>query len=302
MEKGVNNPHDKFFKALLSDKESAVAFLKLSLDKETLDALDLESITLVNTHFISSELEESFSDIILSAKLLNSEANCYVSILLEHKSYKDDYVEFQVLSYLSQAYQRQIKNGEQLQLIIPIIYYHGEEKWSPPQMVDHFKVEPKLLKYVPNFERIFINLMSLTETAIDSIADTFLHPALQLQRNRFDQQKAVENFARIVQSLSPYTSRNLLQSFFVYSISVYNFDRTSLIEIIENIPSKLKSDIMSLYDQIKYEGEIKGEINGERKGKIEVVIKSHENSLSIEMISNITGLSETEVKQILNIN
>ncbi|MBK8388224.1 MAG: Rpn family recombination-promoting nuclease/putative transposase [Saprospiraceae bacterium] len=131
MEKGVNNPHDKFFKALLSDKESAVAFLKLSLDKETLDALDLESITLVNTHFISPELEESFSDIILSAKLLNSEANCYVSILLEHKSYKDDYVEFQVLSYLSQAYQRQIKNGEQLQLIIPIIYYHG--RWSPPR-------------------------------------------------------------------------------------------------------------------------------------------------------------------------
>ncbi len=39
MEKGVNNPHDKFFKALLSDKESAVAFLKLSLEKETLDAI-----------------------------------------------------------------------------------------------------------------------------------------------------------------------------------------------------------------------------------------------------------------------
>ncbi|MBK8635436.1 MAG: Rpn family recombination-promoting nuclease/putative transposase [Saprospiraceae bacterium] len=189
MEKGVNNPHDKFFKALLSDKESAVAFLKLSLEKETLDALDLESITLVNTHFISPELEESFSDIILSAKLLNSEANCYVSILLEHKSYKDDYVEFQVLYYLSQAYQRQIKNGEQLQLIIPIIYYHGEEEWSPPPMVDHFKVEPTLLKYIPNFERIFINLMSLTESAIDSIANTFLHPALQLQRNRFDQKK-----------------------------------------------------------------------------------------------------------------
>ena len=66
MEKGVNNPHDKFFKALLSDKESAVAFLKLSLEKETLDALDLESITLVNTHFISSELELKSSSLNLS--------------------------------------------------------------------------------------------------------------------------------------------------------------------------------------------------------------------------------------------
>ncbi|HMS69129.1 MAG TPA: hypothetical protein PKD18_13370 [Saprospiraceae bacterium] len=57
---------------------------------------------------------------------------------------------------------------------------------------------------------------------------------------------------------------------------------------------------MSLYDQIKYEGEIKGAIKGERKKTIEIVVKSNENGLSISLISNITGLPEEEIKQILN--
>jgi len=57
---------------------------------------------------------------------------------------------------------------------------------------------------------------------------------------------------------------------------------------------------MNLYDQIKEEGKMEGKIEGERKKTIEIVVKSYENGLSISMISNIMGLLEEEIKQILN--
>ncbi len=44
---------------------------------------------------------------------------------------------------------------------------------------------------------------------------------------------------------------------------------------------------------------VKGEKIGIQKQKIEVVRKSHDNVLSIPLISNITNLSEEEVVQIL---
>ena len=203
MNEKLNNPHDKFFKALLSDKSSAITFLQFCLPPEQLSLLDLDSIVLTNTNFISPELEESFSDIILQVGLKDKAEDCYISILLEHKSYKDPYVDFQVMYYLAQAYYRQIKNKEPLKLILPIVYYHGEEKWEMKPIDTLFDVNQELKKYLPSFDKIFIDLIAMPEEEIDKLANTFLHPVVQLQRNRFDLPKSAENFKRIIQSLSP---------------------------------------------------------------------------------------------------
>ncbi len=55
---------------------------------------------------------------------------------------------------------------------------------------------------------------------------------------------------------------------------------------------------MSIYDQIKFEGKIEGKMEVKR----EVVLKSFECCLQIELISNITGFTESEIQDILKHN
>jgi len=89
--------------------------------------------------------------------------SCFLSLLLEHKSYKDELAPLQILTYLGNAYQQQIKNKEPLTLILPVIYYHGKESWEPKGVDFLFNKYPKnLLKYLPKFNMELIDLASLS--------------------------------------------------------------------------------------------------------------------------------------------
>jgi predicted transposase/invertase (TIGR01784 family) len=99
MEK-INNPHDKFVKDLLSDKEMAVSFLESYLPAHVLEIIDLATLEFTTTNFITPEFQEYFSDIIFKVKSKKGKTAYYVSILIEHKSYPDKLTLFQIGAYL----------------------------------------------------------------------------------------------------------------------------------------------------------------------------------------------------------
>jgi len=68
MEK-LNNPHDKFFKALMSNEERARTLLNGFLPNELCEQLDFDSLKHQNGSFVSKELSEYFSDVVFSIKL-----------------------------------------------------------------------------------------------------------------------------------------------------------------------------------------------------------------------------------------
>ncbi|HRF42401.1 MAG TPA: Rpn family recombination-promoting nuclease/putative transposase, partial [Saprospiraceae bacterium] len=64
----VHNPHDSFFKSLMHNRETALAFLEEFLPDEVKDVLDLQSLELANTTFLTDELKQYFSDIVFKLK------------------------------------------------------------------------------------------------------------------------------------------------------------------------------------------------------------------------------------------
>jgi predicted transposase/invertase (TIGR01784 family) len=61
---------------------------------------------------------------------MKSGDDAYCAVLIEHKSYKDPYAGFQIGEYLFSAYRHQIKNKDHFKIIIPILFYHHEQKWE----------------------------------------------------------------------------------------------------------------------------------------------------------------------------
>ena len=118
----------------------------------------------------------------------------FIYILLEHKSYIDRWVLFQLLGYIVQigererminkvkrkrirednkAHNRPVNEGietEHLTPIIPLIVYHGPENWKIPEHLSELYKGKNIYKeFVPDFNFKVINLNNYDESQIKGI-------------------------------------------------------------------------------------------------------------------------------------
>ena len=76
---------------------------------------------------------------------------------------------------------------------------------------------------------------------------------------------------------------------------------------IEASPSSIKNIIMTTYEKLIAKGEevgikkgkLEGKLEGKIEGKIEVILNGHRNGLDFDILANITGLTEEEVRKVI---
>ncbi len=149
----ISNPHDRFFKSAFSDKEVAAGFIREFLPEEITGELDLDSIELEGNTYINKNLKEHVSDLVYRCKFKKKtdetgakgepkQDEVWISFLLEHKSFPVYFVFKQLLEYILGIWKGLIKQKKPLVLVLPIVVYHGKEKWKRRKMEDYF--------YLPN--------------------------------------------------------------------------------------------------------------------------------------------------------
>ena len=84
----AHHPHDKYFKAMMSMKRTAVELLQYALDTKTFAQLELETLRPATDSYIDQTLRESFSDVVYTCNLSDG-APIRLSFLFEHKSDKE---------------------------------------------------------------------------------------------------------------------------------------------------------------------------------------------------------------------
>lgn len=260
--------------------------------------MDLSSLKVKKESYLNEELKEFFSDLILEV-VLNSkyDTKLELALLFEHKSYPDKFVLIQIGYYIFSHYLKAIKNKKPLVLIIPIVYYHCRQKWRVPKLVKLFTEYGKsLTKYLPQFEYLFFSLNEIPKERLVHIRNAMLTVALVAQRSSSNQKELLEEIGRIINAIPV---ENLDWNFFelilVYFVGITDLRASEVIEIVEKLNTPIKEKAMTTLDRLVE----KGKIEGRMEEKVEVVLKSFSNGLSISLISNITSLSEGEVEKIL---
>ncbi len=127
----VQNPHDRFFRESFGRIEIARNYLEEYLPDDLRQLLDLSEMNLQDGSFVDEEMQAHQSDIIYQVRLHDGQT-AYIYFLFEHKSYPDPLVIFQLLRYLVRFWERQLKEGQTLSAIIPLVIYHGERAWQTP--------------------------------------------------------------------------------------------------------------------------------------------------------------------------
>ncbi len=273
MKNELNNPHDKYFRAVLSNVEIAKDFVKAFVPKEVIDALEMEYFEQVTDSFIDQDLQSSISDIIYRTRFKDMEQDVFVSLLFEHKSYCDVETIFQLHRYLPNIWEHQVRQGAKRPLVIPLVIYHGKGKWKKKGLDDFFSLPNEYFRqFLPIFDYILVDLSEYSEEEILGmhINAMVVNMAMALKFGR-NNEYLIRHFDRIVHRSLEYVDyqlgKNFLEVTFVYLISINQISDKNWDTMIEKLPKPVKSKAMTMYDRLIKKGIRKGEEIGIRKGE-----------------------------------
>ena len=203
MPKKPAKPHDEFFKATFGRLEIALDYVQKMLPAELVAELDTSKLTRVNGSYVSKTLQEYFSDLIFELPFKRQDLACNICLLFEHKSEVPTHPHLQLLRYILDGMEEQLKQKKKLSPIIPIIIYQGKKRWKVRDLSRYFVKNTEL---APAQVREFIEIlpkalnkaaMSTYEKIIAEVktqADNLL--AEERQRTAKERQRAEEALQR----------------------------------------------------------------------------------------------------------
>lgn len=238
-------------------------FLHRFLPAELSGKLDFRTLKSLDQSFLSDDMKETFADLIFECRLKEEDNGLplYLSILIEHKSNPEEYVSFQMGHYTMSGYKKQIANKvHPLKPIIPFLYYHCNQEWTPKRLVDFFDLYPEhIKKYTPDYEFVYQDIARMTDDEIRSLENNVLIPGLLMQKYHKDLQKLLDIVEELFQQLEELGSTgNLQTTYYVYLFDLLEDRKDKLMKKFEETiwPTKDRSKnyILQMLDKGKAEG------------------------------------------------
>ena len=126
-----------------------------------------------------------YLDLSVECRLSGSESEIY--IVFEHKSYPDKLTLIQVLNYCAVVWETNIRNKEPLRPIIPVVFYHGKQKFNlPTDFSDYFDVDDIIREYLVDFSVVLFDTNQHTDDDIlKSSGDLYLAASLLAMKHIF---------------------------------------------------------------------------------------------------------------------
>ena len=304
----LNNPHDKFFKAAFSILSLAKSLILQFLPQDLLDKFDLETLEIDPNSYIDDELKETFSDLVWSCCLKENQQQRKIAFLFEHKSYKPTYPHFQINDYQRNSWKTQIAANKTPIAILPIVFYHGRDKWVVETFDKYFgEVEAEMLRFLPCFDYVLINLQDYSDEYIKQIQSIFLQKTLLAFKHYFDKRYLELHILELLFNGYDNPKKEQTLSFFsifiVYLSTVSGISRQQIIEKVNYSNNNLKPKAMSIIEEFIQEGKEIGKEIGEQIGvyneKKRMTIFLYRKQMMFESIAEYVDLPIEEVKKII---
>ena len=261
--KKINNIHDKFFKTIFSFREEAEDFVKHTFPKRLVECLDFSTFKNETETYIDNELGESMSDLMYSCTY-NGLVSIKIVLLFEHKSYVEQYPHFQVLRYLLNVWENAAKQKQRPPFVVPILFYHGKQKWKYQKFTSYFEhIDKQLKRFLPNFDFLFININELGDTQIQKIFEMqTLRSALLVMKHIFEKQTFWVHFEKILKQNTEMISTEhgtaMFKTFTIYISNYLNIEPMELVEKIRKFSPEYYQNMMLMEDKTYLRGRQEG--------------------------------------------
>lgn len=287
--------HDNFIRSILANKKIARDYFKKYLPAFVSKQLDFSTLTQLTDTYLSDSLKKSMSDIVYSCRRKDGKGFVKVSLLIEHKSYPDKYTSIQIGGYIFSALQKQAQNKEPLSLVIPVLLYHGREKWQYHTLSNLFEnLDEDWKRYLPDFEYIYNDLGALTDAQVETLNNKFLTASFLALKHGFEKEWLENNAVQLLVLAAE--GPKILQKGFI----IYLYSRGRLKEkILNSLPESIKKNVMNTLDIYVEKGRKEGMEKGIEKGMEKGMEKK-----SFEVVQNLItelGLSDKQAARIAEV-
>lgn len=292
----VKNPHDLIFRQIESHIENAIDYIRGTCPLEFVQNLDMTTLCLDESSYTTTELKEYFSDLVYQCKYKGDKL-IKITLLFEHKSYIQDYPLFQILKYIINIWETQLKEKQVFTPVIPILFYHGKEEWKIKKFSAYFEgIDDFLLSFIPCFDIIFTDISRQSDGQIKN--QMFKREANKIL---FLLMKHIFHFDYLKNHLKEFLEigkkyfeseegTGFLKSILIYLYSSNKFEINTIVSTLKEISEEGGELAMTTALKLKEEGKI--------EGRIEAALKMLEHGLDINLIADCTGLSVEEIEKL----
>ena len=302
-------PHDQFFRDVYSNKQYALELLQLVLSPEDWERFDWTTL---------AAQKHGNADLVFSVALKHSSGSVNIIFLLEHKSFQNRKILQQLLRYQTILY------ADHETPIIPIVIYHGRQKWNIPRSFQQgLTPSPSqllgdnLAGKVLNFSYLLFDISQLNEEKLWSQRLPSGIIMYTLKRIWFLGDEVIGQLFIKAKDLLPRETRKVLLERICRYIS--DFDPRFDWDVLRKIEAmKIKEEDQVIYELPRFEArkrreaqqerrEFQREIQRERReaqkegleeGVKAVALKLLEKGIELKTIRDCTGLSEKELQQL----
>ncbi|MFZ4789761.1 MAG: Rpn family recombination-promoting nuclease/putative transposase [Candidatus Competibacteraceae bacterium] len=291
----LNNPHDRFFKATFGRAEVAAEFLELYLPPTVAAALNWTTLRAEKETFLDPELAQHPADLLYAVDRHDGEKS-YVYLLFEHKSYVESRINLDLLRYRVRIWEQWLKDGNTglLPVIIPVVFYHGANRWTAKrQFAETVAEAPNLQQYVPTCEYHLVDVSGYRDEALRGAV--ILQVALLTFKYIFRDElgERLPGILRLLRELEEGSSGlDFIRSLLRYLAQITGTSRLNETMLRQAVTQALTGGdemMMSLAEQWVQEGWQKGQQEGWQKGRQEGL--SSERQLVLRLVRKQFGVA-----------
>lgn len=313
-QKNNKNSHDVFVKKAMSDKNVAREFFEANLPQDILSQVDLSTLKQEKENYFDNTLGNGIVDLIYSVNFGLDKG--YLIALVEHQSTQDYKMPLRIMKYVLRICDDYLKKnkGGKIPLIYPILFYSGQKKYTAPlslyslfansERAKEFLTKPIQLVESSNFQKDDIrgrNYAGLMMYFMSKIRERDIFPFLH----------------EVIESITKISEDGDIA--YIESILYYILDKADS-EKVDGIFSEFKKAvtiehsevIMTIAERLEQRGVLKGKEvgiqigieKGREEGKLfekkQIAVNMLLKKLDEKIISESTGLSVEEIKNLKN--
>ncbi|MBD2756207.1 Rpn family recombination-promoting nuclease/putative transposase [Spirosoma validum] len=298
----LEKPHDKFFKETFSRFDVLTDFIQVFLPSEIVQKFHFDSLVRESDSYLDSQLSEYFVDLLFSINYGSQQIQ--IALLLEHKSYIEDFPHFQLNQYLLNYWTTQIKAKHPLIPVIPIIVYHGERRWKKQPVINYFgKLDNTLAAFVPSFDYVLIDLNTINDQRLSAFKTDYARLTALLLQNSRHQQRLLRIFKRFNQVFDHLTQdsvgRAFIETTFIYVYWTTNLTKDQVVTIFRKISIQTGAVAMTTAERLINEGLEKGIEQGVELATVRAIKSMLKLNMDAKTIAAALDIPLTNVNDLI---
>jgi len=304
---------NSLFNRTFSDPQNIAVFLDYVLPPMVRDVLDLSSIEIDLTNHVVAELRENFTDIIARTSIQdNSDSQgdeekkihsprVDIYILFTHEPVEDNKVFVQFFKYMYTMWQEDLSLDRPLRLIIPLVFYYGEEPWTTPtSFALRFPFPGQLQGFLMDYGYVLFNALEVDfiQKENQRLKDNVFHlTALILLKNGFRRDMdAVEEIFRFWENKG-FSRETVKMIFFLSHLSAsHRIYPETFKMLIDDSKTDGGRIIPELAKRWVSRGKKEGVKKGIKEGKKETARRMLMDGLSVAQVIKYTDLPDFEIE------